>query len=185
MNTKFWECCGDQQGNLLIYDRNQFRSSSSPWKLFLYDSNASTRTLLDSTTNRCACLSAGNVDGNFATWWKGTHTYIYDLTAKTKSRTNPPTGKVDYDPFIVDPTPDANGDETLYFARSRTACGARVSLYSAPLSNLSSTTKLYSLPSGKDTFSVQVDSTTGQNNLFFEKYACKTGASDIFEIENV
>jgi hypothetical protein len=186
VNSPYWDCCADMQGSEVLYETNQFSSKRSPWKIFLYDTGTHTRTTLDHSTYGCACLISGNIDGDYLTWTKGAHVYVWNIATQTRvAKLSPPRGKYDYNPFIVDPTPGSPGDETLYWTKSGYACGSHVSFYEAPLAHLGNTTKVLSLPSGKDTFSMNVDSSAGENDLYFGRVSCKSGTSNIYEIPNV
>jgi hypothetical protein len=90
-----------------------------------------------------------------------------------------------YDPFIVDPDTNVSGDETVFWARSANGCGQNVSIYEAPLDQLGNVTLLYSLPQGKDTFSIDVDYTSGQRDLYFGRISCSSYSSNIYEIPDV
>jgi hypothetical protein len=185
-NSSYWDCCADMQGSQLLYGQNQFTSKTSPWKVFLYDVDTHSRTQLDQANYACRCLSPGNIDGNFATWSKGANVYIYDLSLSTKvAKISPPKDKFFYNPFMVDPDTNVDGDETVFWTKSGRACGSNVSIHEAPLSDLSNATTLTSLPAGKDSFSTSVDTSSGQRDLYFGRISCGSYSSNIYEIPDV
>jgi hypothetical protein len=186
-NSSYWDCCADAQGSLLLYGQNQFVSKTSPWKVFLYNVDTHAKTQLDQANYACRCLSAGNIDGNFVTWSKGASVIIFDLTLGTKiGKITPPHGREAYNPFIVDPDTNITGDETVFWSRSANGCGHNVSIYEAPLAHLGNVTTLYSLPQGKDIFSITVDNSAGERDLYFSRFSCgATAGANIYEIPNV
>jgi hypothetical protein len=183
VNDRFWDCCADGYGNWILYDRNRFRSNSSPWKLLVYDRGGGVVTTLATETYRCGCLAASNVVGSLAAYWERSAIHIENLDTMTQvASTLPPTGYHDVEGFLLDPDPTTGGDETLYFVRQASGCGNSVEIDKAPLSDLTQVTEIASFRSGAVITSLMVDDSTGTPDLYFGRTGCRSHVGDIWEI---
>lgn len=183
VNDQYWDCCADGYGNWILYDRNRFKSPSSPWKLLAYDRGGGVVTTLGTEPHKCSCIEASNVVGSLAAYQERSVIHIENLDTMTQvASTTPPTGYHDVHAFLLDPDPTTGGDEVLYFVRQASGCGHSVAIEKAPLSDLTQVTQVASFHSGAVITSLMVDGSTGSSDLYFGRTSCTGHFGDIWEI---
>ncbi len=87
----------------------------------LYDRNTDTNIVLDTVTQRCACVYPGQVSDDYATWTRCSKStcqaWYYDIAGETTAKIPNPNAKLQYFPAVS----AATGD--LYFVQSAFGCG--------------------------------------------------------------
>jgi hypothetical protein len=179
VNTAAHETNPDQSGEWLAFTRSPRRALSSPRRLILRHLTDSSQRLLDVGTD--AYVQSGGLAGNYVAWTRcrllnRCNTWLYDIAAVTKRRLPNPLGRSQ---FAVSVTSDG----TVYYAESGTIlCGTRkiVRFWRQPL--VGARQFIGRLARGQDTaVTSPVLMADGSVEVFFDRFACRTGASDIYK----
>jgi len=175
VNTKRWECCASLSGEWLLFTRG----SPETYQLqliLLRNLVTGEQRMLDHLRNPKGVLSAGQLNGNFAVWWRCNpypRCWIvrYDLTTRRAQALPVPRGRDVYGPS-VSPT------GTTYYVQSRRGCGKTVQLVKQPLDGAPQV--LFSM-SGRDIGVTYVL----VNRVYFDREVCRTGRWDIYRFDDV
>ena len=179
VNTSAHEGAPSLSGEWLVFTRASKRALTSPRRLLLHHLTDGAQTQLDFGGN--AYVQSGGLAGNYVAWTRcrvltRCRTWLYDIGLGAKRVLPNPLGKSQ---FAVSVTADG----TVYYAESNTIdCGTRkvVRFWRQPL--VGARELLGALPRGRDPAQTSpVVLGDGSIELFFDRYICRTGASDIYK----
>jgi hypothetical protein len=161
----------------ILYGENRFSGPTAPWRLYLYDDDTQTKTLLDATTNRCGCLFAGDISYPWVVWSKGLlgNVWKYNINTQQKSKVALPHDRDEYYGSVT-------GDGTVYVAQAGDQCGTNAKLWRVAPGG--SPTLVYALPDGSEPLSINSTDTGAGVSLYSDRYFCKTKTSNIFRIDD-
>lgn len=183
VNTKQWEYQPRISTAFVLFIR-EGRTAS---RVLLWDRVGDSLTELDSATYGRAAVFAGVVGERYATWTRCTRrtclAMYYDSSTHEAKRVPEVDRKVQYAPAIDETTGQ------MYYVRSGHGCGLDVRIFRAPLTDLASRTLLTVLPDGVDTdwtqYLVPSSTTKGQVDLWFGRYRCRAGDTDVYALRAV
>jgi hypothetical protein len=182
LDTRWWEWAPSLSGNYVLFNRNNINMAKRQWqKVVLFNTSTDASTTLKMVKSGKPFLSAGEVNGNYATWTMCTRTcnvYLYDIGAKTTTKIPNPSGSPQYYPAVT-------ADGTVYFAASGSKCGASVKILREPLA--SSPTTIVNVSHGYDVQqSINVFTNPDTSvTLFYPRMACFGNYySDIYTVAN-
>ena len=167
-----WQYSGSISGPWLSFARLNSTASPDVRKLYLYNTDTQERRLLDTFIGplRAGVIQNGQVNGDWEVWSKMRDGYrklsVFRYQISTGRTTQVPRAldRYDYGPSV---TPGG----TMYFIRSRFACGRGVTLRSFdPLGTMRT---VFSFPSGRsvdDTFAVA--NQDGSTTIYYDSYRC-------------
>jgi hypothetical protein len=181
VNTRRWEWQPSISGGWILYGQ-EWGSRPVNDRVILWNSTLSDRRVLDSQVGPPnETLWPGQVNGDYATWsrWARHNTRLnvfrYQISTETTVKVPHPTRRVQYAVSV-------SSDGTVFYVRSRTACGASVRLHEYDPTTQTDTT-LAALPAGYDVnVTYTVDEGGGVHTVYFDRFRCKTGASHIYKI---
>jgi Divergent InlB B-repeat domain len=176
VNTDQWEYWPSLSGRWLLFGRLY---GSGTRRIILFDLSTNTARRLDRVRRDGAFLAPGQVNGDYAVWSKCRSARKCDVVRyhipDGASKTIPnPTGQ-QHAPSVAE-------DGTVYFARSRGACGSGVRLVRYSLDGTSAV--LWQLPSGDDIGATSVHlEADGTTMVLYDHFACREAAeSDAWKI---
>jgi hypothetical protein len=184
INTKLWEYEPSVSPGYILFGRNAFTSSSSPWLILLYNRATHSTTQLDQVTYRCGCVWPGQVTDQYATWTRCSRTSCavkyYDIASGLTFNVPNPQGKLQYNPSVS----AATGD--FYFVASGFGCGKHVALYRWNPVSGGDPVRIASLEAGYDvfwsTFTLD-DSVDSHQDVYFDRTVCvRHYPADIYEL---
>jgi len=171
------EASGSLSGDWLLFFSETLSTSTE--RIVLFNLVTLEARQLDIARGR-AYVQSGSVRGGYATWIKcprstRCNAYVYDIATRAKLRVPNPLRKSQYAASIT-----AAG--VVYFAESRSVdCGSSLALWRYPLGG--TRTKLLSLSRGYDVSDLSpLVNVNGSTTLFYDRFRCRTGASDIFKL---
>jgi hypothetical protein len=178
VNTRKSENGASLSGDWLLFRRTAFRTSTE--RIILRNLLTQEQVLLDVTSGR-RYAQPGNVAGNYAVWYRCPrltlcNTYLYDIGTKTGTKLSNPGARAQYAPAVTD-------DGTVYlFESSNNACkNVRPRLFRYELGQPRE--RLLVLPRNRDpAVSSALVRGDGSTTLFFDRYNCRTDASDIYKV---
>jgi hypothetical protein len=178
INTRRWEWSPTISGNWILFGREAL--ARNRWRVLLHNtSTAETITLAD-VEGKSTRADPGQVSGDYAVWDRCAHHVcnVYRYTISTGDTTRIPntlTGRLQYFPSVT-------STGTVYFAHSGDGCGRGVKLVEwvqgQPLNVLVAFRPGRDLTTSTQTVPDQVAGT----DVYYDKYTCRTAASDIYEI---
>lgn len=176
VNTDQWEYWPSISGRWLLFGR-LYRSGTR--RIILFDLSTNTARRLDRVRRDKAFLAPGQVNGDYAVWSKCRSARKCDVV-----RYHIPDGarKTIPNPTGQQHAPSVAEDGTVYFARSRGACGSGVRLVRYSLDGTSAV--LWQLPSGDDIGATSVHlEADGTTMVLYDHFACREAAeSDAWKI---
>jgi hypothetical protein len=177
VNTPQWEYWPSMSGQWLLFAR---LAPNGLRRLVLFDLAANSARVVDRIRGANAFIAPGQVNGDYAVWHKcrsntACNVFLYDISERTKTVVPNPEGRNQHAASVMP-------DGTVFFARSRGACGAGVQLVRRPLDG--PTTVLWRLPSGDDIATTRASTNDqGVATILYDHYACGQAAdSDAWEI---
>jgi hypothetical protein len=184
VNSKLWEWAPTVSAGFVLFGRNSFRKSDSPWKVILYDRTAHTFKVLDSVTNHCGCIYPGSVTDQYATWTKCAgstcQSWYYDVAGGGTARVPNALDRHQYYPAASTETGD------LYLVRSNNFCANTQIIRWNPVAG-GDPTVITTLPDGFDVaVSVRVtDDPGGHQDVYFDRQSCSGNFySDVYKLED-
>jgi Tol biopolymer transport system component len=178
VNTNRWEWQPSMSNGWILYGQI-WGSRPDNDRIILWNSTMSDRRILAHQIGKPdARLWPGQVNGDYATWtrWgRRLNIFRYQITTDTTIKIPRPSDRPQYAASV-------SSDGTVFYVRSRNACGARVFLREYDPQTLTDTA-LAALPPGYDVnVTYTVDEGGGEHTIYFDRFRCKTGASHIFKI---
>ncbi len=179
VNTTAHESAPSLSGEWLVFTRASGRSFANPRRLILHHLSDGNQTQLDFGSD--AYVQGGGLAGNYVAWTRcrlltRCRTWLYDIGNETKRILPNPLGKSQFAASVT-------ADGTVYYAESSTInCGTRkvVRFWRQPL--VGARELIGSLPRGRDpAMTSPVVMGDGSIELYFDRYICRTGASDIYK----
>ena len=177
VNSKWWDYSPFKSGDWVLFARNNIGyGAKREWiRIMLVNTDTlEKRTLADV---RPSWISPGQLTGNWAVWEKcgrkGCSIFRHDIGADTTQRI--PQGAPAYY------APSTTADGTMYFARSKNACGGAKVVRRSALGVEESILQL-----GKN-FDIQgmyvwIDATL-EHDLYITRISCRTGEGDVVYID--
>jgi len=176
VNTRRWEYWPTISGQWLLFGR---RAGDGSREIILYDLSTRDATRLDEVGGGDTFLAPGQVNGDYAVWYRCTrgtkcNVVLYSISDGVETKI-PNPGAFQYAPSV-------SPDGTVTFARSASGCGNRVRLIRYPLNG--PTSVLWQLPTGGDVGTTRVHvGTQGNATIYFDNFACgHPAASDVWQI---
>jgi len=187
VNSSKWEYRPRISATHILFARERKVRGLLYTTAYLEDRSTLALVELGTTKDKAVGYYSGSVGDAYATYTLAgakQNVYVYDIGAGTRHKVPLPARSAQYASAVDETT------GTLYFARSRLACGANVRLLAVPVSSLSATaTRLAALPKGIDVdfaASLAPDRTTvGGLDYLFTRYVCKSGGADIYAFPDV
>ncbi|MGZ8567604.1 MAG: InlB B-repeat-containing protein, partial [Actinomycetota bacterium] len=175
VNTRQWEYWPSLSGDQILFGRlygNGMR------RVFLFDVSSGTRTKLDELKGKDDFLAPGQVNGDYAVWYRciserQCEVFRYRIS-EGSSEAIPGAG--------LQRTPSVAPDGTVYLVRSAPGCGNRVRLMRLPVQGPEEI--LTRLSSGRDIGTTRVSiAPDGEATVLYDNYDCDTAEeSDAWEI---
>ena len=179
VNTRKNENGASLSGDWLLFRRTALGTSTE--KIILRNLTTDEQRVLDVRTGR-AYAQPGNVAGNYAVWfrcgrWTKCNTYLYDIGLASATKLSNPRGRAQYAPAVTD-------DGTVYlFEAQNVICRdvrPRLLRYTAGQPR----ERLLVMPRNRDpAVTSALVNGGGGTTLYFDRYNCRTGASDIYTVE--
>jgi hypothetical protein len=176
VNTDQWEYWPSLSGRWLLFGRLY---ASGTRRIILFDLSTNTARRLDKVRRDGAFLAPGQVNGDYAVWHKcrsarKCDVVRYHISDGARQTIPNPTGQ-QHAPSVAE-------DGTVFFARSRGACGSGVRLVRYSLDGSSAV--LWQLPSGDDIGATSVHlEADGSTMVLYDHFACREAAeSDAWKI---
>lgn len=178
INTRRWEWHPTVSGDWILFGREA--ADRNRWRVLLHNTSTDQTITLADVQGKTTRADPGQVSGDYAVWDRCAHhvcnVYRYQIsTGHTTKIPNTLTGQMQYYPSVT-------GAGTVYFAHSGDGCGRHVKLVewveSQPLNILAEFGPGRDLTSTTQTVPDQVAGT----DIYFDKYTCRTAASDIYKI---
>jgi hypothetical protein len=186
VDTRRWEWGPRISTSYILFDRDYRKNGVWYTDIRLFDRTAATTALIATLPiSGTGVVSDGGVGESYA-WYtvcrRNCYAYVYNIAAGTVQRI--PT--VNRHPQYAPAVDETNG--TVYWVRSGFACGAKVNVWRAPLSDMSATTKVVDLEDGIDTdwaMSLAPNATSGGLDLLFGRVDCASGDIDVYAARDV
>ena len=176
VNTRQWEWHPTLSGNWLLFGR-QDTGARVDLVLLRNLATGTTRRLGSLRWGRRTVAEPGQVNGNYAVWYRCTpacDVFLYDIAARTTTRIPNPDRRQQYDPSVT-------SDGTVYFVRSGRGCGTSVRLVRRPLGGPSRALAALALRS--DSFhTYALENENGTTTVFYDRVRCSTGAFDVLKL---
>jgi hypothetical protein len=189
VNTRAIETHPSLSGNYLLFTRTNFNRVGirRAWtRVIMFNLTTGDETVLRQRSVARSYLDSDQVNGDWATFescryrdgrFSNCNVFRYEISATDLSRVENP-GLQQYGAGV-----DADG--TVYLTRSGSAshwrCGLHAKIVRMPLAG--SGQVIARLPDGKDALTTfAFDEMGGSTTLYFDRLACRTGASGIFRI---
>jgi hypothetical protein len=171
-----WQWRPTSSGPWLLFGENRFDDERSPWKVVLLNTVTGEERVLDRSASRCRCISPGQVNGDFAVWTMGAKGDVFRYRISTGVTREIP------DPRHLDQyAPSVSTTGTVFYVEAGVACGTSAALYRYDRDG--TVTQLFQLaPSREPLETSAFDESDGTVTLYFDRYVCDTGASDILKI---
>jgi hypothetical protein len=182
INGAKWEWQPRLSDSHIMFTRNYPRLGVR--RLFLYDRSTTALTLLRERPLSVDVL-AGDVGDLYATWTvcgRNCTAWVYDIAGLDATKIPTVNRKPQYAPVV-----DEN-HQNVYWVRSGPTCGARVQFWTAPVGSLGNAVQVARLQDGFDTgWRTSLEYNSGDNRLdaIFSRYNCRTGDSNIYELQGV
>jgi hypothetical protein len=175
INTAKWECEPSISGDWVLFGR--LNGATGARKVLLYNTATDELRTLGETSGWRHWVDAGQVNGNYAVWVKGSgstsNVFLYDIAADATTQIPNPGDKAQY---AASATPAG----TVFYGRSGFACGQDVVLTAYPIGGPAET--LVSFGSGWDLHtSYALDNGDGTTDVFYDPGPC-SGKSDIYKV---
>jgi hypothetical protein len=179
VNTSRNENGASLSGDWLLFRRTTLRSSTE--KIILRNLTTDEQRVLDERTGR-AYAQPGNVAGNYAVWFRclrftKCNTYLYDIGLSSATKLGNPLNRAQYAPAVTD-----DGTVYLFEAQNALCRDVRPRLFRYTLGQPRE--RLLTMPHNRDPSitSVLVNG-GGGTTLYFDRYNCRTGSSDIYKVD--
>ena len=178
INTRNWEWSPTVSGDWILFGRQA--ADRNRWRVLLHNTSTDQTITLADVQGQTTRAQPGQVSGDYAVWDRCAHhicnVYRYQIsTGQTTRIPNTLTGLIQYYPSVTDVG-------TVYFAHSGDGCGRHVKLVEwvegQPLNILVEFGPGRDVTSTTQTVPDQVSGT----DVYFDKYTCRTAASDIYKI---
>jgi len=163
----------------VFYGENRFNGPTAPWRIYLFNATTHSKLLLDSATNRCACIFPGDIAYPWVVWSKGLmgNVWRYNIVTHAKNKVVLPFDRDEYFASVT-------ADGTVYVAQAGEQCGTLARLYRVTYpAGVSTPTLLYALPTGSEPLSVSAFDTGAGVTLYSDRYFCAAKTSNIFKID--
>jgi hypothetical protein len=178
INTRRWEWHPTVSGDWILFGREA--AARNRWRVLLHNTSTDQTLTLADVQGKTTRADPGQVSGDYAVWDRCAHhvcnVYRYQIsTGQTTKIPNTLTGQIQYYPSVT-------GTGTVYFVHSGDGCGRNVKLVEwvegQPVN------VLVEFGPGRDiTTSTQtVPDQVAGTDVYFDKYTCRTTASDIYKI---
>ena len=179
VNTKHWEYWPSISDDHLLFGRLK-RNGGRRIQLFNLEERKS--SLLHRTISKKAFLAPGQVNGDYAVWYKCSpkkqcDVFRYHIPSDTREKIA--------NSGAVQRSPSVSPEGTVYLVRSGKGCGNEAELVRQPPELEAPPTVLWQLPSGADVSRTHAHVTSdGGRDLYYEHNTCRDPvASDIYKIE--
>lgn len=176
VNTRNWEWHPTISGDWLLFARAHL-SGRADLVVLRNLVTGETRVLDRLRWRRGTVAEAGQVNGNYAVWFRCTpacDVFRHDIAAGTTTRIGNPGRRQQYDPSVT-------SDGTVYFVQSGRGCGTSVRLVRQPLAG--PRRALASLGGGRDSaHTYALENANGTTTVFFDRVRCSTGAWDVLKV---
>jgi uncharacterized repeat protein (TIGR02543 family) len=174
VNSRSWEYWPSMSDGRLLFGRR----TGSTRKILLYDLRSRNMRTLDVTRSSESFAAPGQVNGNYAVWYrcssgKDCDVFRYHLTTRNKVRIPGATS--------FDRAPSVTSDGTVYYARAAgKACARKVSLMR--WDRKGGLSKIDGVPLGQHIGDTYVDEDKfGNVRTYFDRFVCgRASASDIY-----
>ena len=177
INTRRWEYWPSISGDWVLFGRRSLDARKR--KVILYNRALETSRVLDRTTNSDAFLAPGQVNGNFAVWYRcqadrRCNVYVYSIDLRLTRKIPNPHRRDQHSPSVTE-------DGVVYFVKGTKRCGVSARLMRHAEGDAA---RLLTLREGLDigdTYAAADDA--GNTEVYFEQNRCGTRAgSGIFKI---
>lgn len=190
VNSRRWEWNPRLSSTYVMFNRNVKRGGIWYADMWAVRRDDGTREQIGSWRwSKFEVIETGTVGDHWASWTLCSNkwvcrVFVRDLDAQVTTKIPADPGWAYYAPALD----EANG--LVFFVRSAAGCGARVTVWSLPLSDLTgaSRTRIADLPSGIDTgWSASLAPNLGTNmfDLLFYRWKCAKQTGDIWAVRGV
>jgi len=178
INTRRWEWHPTISGDWILFGRSAFDRHRS--RVILHNTSTAQTIMLADVQGKSTRADPGQVSGDYAVWDRCAHhvcnVFRYQISTDHTTRIpNTLAGQLQYDPSVTD-------TGTVYFVHSGDGCGRNVRLIEwiegQPLN------VLLEFGPGRDVTSTTqaVPDQVAGTDVYFDRYTCRTAASDIYKI---
>jgi hypothetical protein len=174
VNTAAREHSSSISGDYLLFDRDDFSGGSRGEDIVLYNTMADEELILVHTEDNDEFFQSGQVNGNWAVYFHCQSSGVCDVLrydiAEEETVTVPNVGgRQQYSPSVAE-------DGTVYFVRSRPACGERVRYM--VWDGVADPSVFTDFRNRRDSFDSFYDDAT--DSLYYERLSCRDFQSGIF-----
>ena len=179
VNSRQWEWHPTISGDWVLFGRRKF---SRPRRDQILLKNLDTGELRVLASVRGISLHPGQVNGDFATWFRCTdvcNSFVHEIGAEATTRLARPAASGIRHQYATAVSPDGE----VYLARSGNGCGANAKIVRYGSSDPATGTVVVALPRGVDMLAAFVRSrpTTG-NELFYDRVNCGNRRWDVYQV---
>ena len=177
VNTRLWEYWPSISGPWVLFGR--LNKSNDRRLLILHNLDSGGRRVLHRIRGADAFIGPGQVNGDYAVWWRCPNTgrcQVYRYQISTGAKTKMPN------PGKYQRAPSVNAEGTVFLARGAKGCGGQVQIVKiAPDRSETVLTKFPPALDTRDTYAYTDE--RGITHVYYERFGCgrKTG-SDIYEV---
>jgi hypothetical protein len=179
VNTTKNENGGSLSGDWLLFRRTTLRTSTE--KIILRNLTTDEERVLDVRTGS-DYAQPGNVAGNYAVWFRcgrptKCNTYRYDIGLSSATKLSNPKDRAQYAPAVT-----ADGTVYLFEAQNVVCRDVRSRLFE--YSPGQPRERLLVMPHNRDPAVMSaLRNGGGGTTLYFDRYNCRTGSSDIYKVD--
>ena len=177
VNSRRWEWHPTVDGEWLLFGRHHATRRTHIDLVVLRNLATGESRVLDRLTGLSRWSGPGQVSGNDVVWYRCTNlcrVFHHDIQANVTTVISNVGGRHQYAPSVTD-------DGTVYFLNSPGGCGIGVRLMRRAPDG--PTTVLAQLPRRWDSFrTYALESADGTTGVFYERFHCRTNASDVFKV---
>jgi hypothetical protein len=184
VNTTRWEWHPTISGDWILFGRRKFSLPHADSIILFNIATHESRTLATSAT---LALGAGQVEGDWAVWHRCAtvcNVFKYQISSATTTKLERP------DPTSDDPVhqwgPSVTADGTVYLARGLGGCGEFTQIVRYGAIDPADGTVVAELPLERRDLSLTYARTNddGSADVFYDRYNCQTGGSDIYKVND-
>ncbi len=173
VNTGREEFGASNSGDYLLFDRDRFSRRQRVERIVLHNTVTGAETILAESTRAHKYLASGQVNGNWAVYFKcGTlvcNVFRYDIGSEETRKVPNAGNKQQYASSVSD-------EGIVYFLRSPPRCGQNVRIMS--WDGASDPSVFLDLPDHQDSFDTFFDDAA--SSLYYQRIRCGPFTSDIF-----
>jgi hypothetical protein len=180
LNSRAWQWGPTMSGDWILYGENSRRQNFS--RVMLHNTTTAEERIVAQSTFTRFSVFQGQVNGAYATYHNDrrghSDVFVYQISTRDRTKVPNPNDRYNYRGAVT-------ADGTVYYARSARGCGNNVRIYRWSVAAPADPVLITALPDGKEiagrVFAFNDGSSTA---VYFDRLSCRTGASDIYRLDN-